>query len=83
MLKKLKPEPGTLNLMGISLSVTTKSQLWPRKRERRSSVPTSAALVAVVRKPPHVAQPHGATQARQDELDLAAPVMGSGPAPEV
>lgn len=39
--------------------------------------------MAVIREPPHVAQPDGTAQARQDELELVAPIVGPGPGPEV
>jgi len=37
----------------------------------------------MIRKAPHIAQPDRAAQARQDELELVAPVVGPGPEPEV
>lgn len=37
----------------------------------------------MIRKAPHVAQPDGAAQARQDELELVAPVVGPGSESEV
>lgn len=37
----------------------------------------------MIREPPHVAQADRATQARQDELNLAPPIVGPGSGPEI
>lgn len=55
-----------------------------KKKNKKKYALTSATFMTMIRKPPHVTQADGTAYARQNELQLIAPIVSSpGPASKI